>query len=516
MAVTFPLLAIFFAVIIAVLHISKKRGDLSTFTHYAVGERSFKSWFVAMAYMNSWWPGATFTAFFGLGVAAGLLSLYALVYSVLGVIAMYFIARPVWKWGKRFDLRTQSDLLALRYNNRGIKSMSSTISAIALFPWLVLGLQAMGAVIRWASLGNLSVTSSILIGVAVIAVRQIWTVQMGMRGLVITDMVQGIVAYLGSAVLCIGLLLLYFHGFSSVRHLPSANLSLPGFSSPVGGWFYFSIVASGMIGSLCWPMIFVRIYTGGSVREVKKGALQTMIISLVFYGLLILVAMAAIPLKAITADPQAAWFQLNKVAGGPWLLAVALLIVFAATMGFVDGVIQSLGTQVANDIVGVARPLRDKQEIVVAKLAMAAFVILGVIVAYKTYSWSNLVNLAQLSYQAIIQLAVPIFAGLCWKRGNSIAAMAGMLVGAALSVGLTIPYFSAAGAIPWLSGIGSGLVGLAANLVVYVACSYLFPSSHQERSRVGDLFAQARAGVGVPEAATPSPATPASVVLDGV
>jgi SSS family solute:Na+ symporter len=177
----------------------------------------------------------------------------------------------------------------------------------------------MGAVIRWASLGNLSVTSSILIGVAVIAVRQIWTVQMGMRGLVITDMVQGIVAYLGSAVLCIGLLLLYFHGFSSVRHLPSANLSLPGFSSPVGGWFYFSIVASGMIGSLCWPMIFVRIYTGGSVREVKKGALQTMIISLVFYGLLILVAMAAIPLKVITAGgmvPVEQGCRRTMVAGG--------------------------------------------------------------------------------------------------------------------------------------------------------------------------------------------------------
>ena len=39
-----------------------------------------------------------------------------------------------------------------------------------------------------------------------IGVRQIWTVQMGMRGLVITDLVQGIVAYGGSALLCLGLL----------------------------------------------------------------------------------------------------------------------------------------------------------------------------------------------------------------------------------------------------------------------------------------------------------------------
>lgn len=491
MIITFGVLTAFFAVIIGVLHVSKQRHDLSTFSHYAVGERSFSSWFVAMAYTNSWWPGATFTAFFGLGVGAGVLGLYALVYTVLGVVAMYFIARPVWRWGKQFDLRTQSDLLALRYGNRSIKTISSIISAVALFPWLVLGLQAMGAVISWASLGHLSVTTCILLGVVVIAVRQLWTIQMGMRGLVISDMVQGIVAYLGSAVLCLGLLLFYFGGVGGVGDLPAAQLSLPGFDSPVGGWFYFSIVASGIIGSLCWPMIFVRIYTGGSVSEVKKGVLQTMVISLVFYGLLILVALAAVPLAVAASDPQNAWFAISQDAGGTWLLAVAVLIVFAATMGFVDGVVQSLGTQVANDIVGVVKPLRDKEEIIIAKSAMVGFVIVAVVVAYQTYDWPNLINLAQLSYQAIIQLSVPLFLGLFWRRGNSAAAIGGMVVGTALAIGLTLPYFDQAGAIPWLSGFGSGLVGLAVNLAVYATLAFALPTPAHERARVAELFVQA-------------------------
>lgn len=510
MEITFTVLAVFFAVIIGVLHIANKKSSLSTFSNYAVGERSFSSWFVAMAYTNSWWPGATFTAFFGLGIAAGVIGLYALVYTVLGVIAMYFIARPVWKWGKHFDLRTQSDLLALRYGSKSVKALSSCISAVALFPWLVLGLQAMGALVQWASLGNLDVTTSLLIGVGVIAVRQIWTVQMGMRGLIISDMVQGIVAYVGSSVLCIALILFFFGGFKNIQELPPAYLTLPGFDSPVGGWYYFSLVASGVIGSLCWPMIFTRIYTGGSVREVKKGVIQTMIISLVFYGLLILVAMAAIPMLGGAANPQEAWFVLTQSAGGTWLLAAALLIVFAATMGFVDGVVQSLGTQVANDIVGVVRPLRDKQEIIVAKLAMVVFVGLGLIVAYNTYDWANLVNLAQISYQAIIQLSVPIFVGLFWKRGNKIAAIAGMVSGTAIAIGLSIPYFATAGTIPWLAGLSSGLVGVAVNLVVYVVCSHAFPSTIHERARVNDLFDRARVGVAVDadsESSSP-PATP--------
>ncbi len=127
MIVTFGALGVFFVVIVVVLHISKNRQSVATFSNYAVGERSFSSWFVSMAYTNSWWPGSTFTAVFGLTVASGVIGLYFLVYSVLGVLAMYFIARPVWKWGKKFDLRTQADLLDLRYNSRGLKLIGSTL-----------------------------------------------------------------------------------------------------------------------------------------------------------------------------------------------------------------------------------------------------------------------------------------------------------------------------------------------------------------------------------------------------
>jgi Na+/proline symporter len=248
-----------------------------------------------------------------------------------------------------------------------LKLIASVVSVVALMPWLVLGLIAMGAVIRWASLGHLSVADSILIGIAVLVVRQFWTVQMGMRGLVVTDMVQGIVAYIGSAVLCLGLLLFYFKGLSNLGQLNETQLSLPAFGSESGGWYYFGIVAAGIIGSLCWPMIFTRIYTAGSVREVKKGTLQTMVIGFVFFVPLMAVALCAASMPFAAKDPVSAFFAICQDAGGTWLLAFGLLVVFAASMGFVEGVTQAIGTQVANDIIGVIRPLRDKQELYLAK-----------------------------------------------------------------------------------------------------------------------------------------------------
>jgi len=70
---------------------------------------------------------------------------------------------------------------------------------LSLFPWVVLGMQAFGEIFRYASGDRWPVTARLLVGLAVIVVRQYWTVRMGMRGLIMTDMFQGLVAYVFSA-----------------------------------------------------------------------------------------------------------------------------------------------------------------------------------------------------------------------------------------------------------------------------------------------------------------------------
>lgn len=165
---------------------------------------------------------------------------------------------------------------------------------------------------------------------------------------------------------------------------------------------------------------------------------------------------------------------------------------FAAGMGFVDGVTQAIGTQVANDIVAVVHPLRDKQELYLAKAAMAVTAVIAAVIAYRIYDSPNLAGVTQLAYQAIIQLAVPIFGGLVWRRGNRDGAIAGLLVGAAIALALTVPYMDNGGAVPWLEGLGSGLVGLVVNLLVFVIVSLVRPSDRTELDRVDQLFRSAR------------------------
>ena len=204
MVVTLGLNILFFGLVIYVLqraHISDR-----TFTDYAVGGRSFGGFYQAMSFLNTWYPGVTFVAFAGLAAGTGVLAFYPLTDSALTVVLMYLMARRVWVWGNRFDLRTQPDLFALRYGSRHIRTIAAVIGVLSGFPWLVLGMQALGALFRFMSLGSISFTTAVIIGVAVMVVRQFWTIRMGMRGVVISDMVQGVVAYVGGTVLIVGLI----------------------------------------------------------------------------------------------------------------------------------------------------------------------------------------------------------------------------------------------------------------------------------------------------------------------
>jgi SSS family solute:Na+ symporter len=486
-AITSSITGVFYAIVVAILYRTyRKQRD---FSDYAVGGRAFGPWYICMSYLNSWFPGTVWIAFLGLGAASGVVGLYALSYSLIGVATMYFMAKRAWNWGHQFNLRTQPDMLGLRYGSKTTKVVASSIGVICLLPWMILSMQALGVLFEYMTYNELGVTAALLVGVAVIVIRQYWTVRMGMRGLVITDMFQGIIAYIVCAVLCVFLLSLYFHGFTTIRQLNETMFTFPGDGGIYGIWYFPSIIFTGIVGSLSWPTSYQRIYTANGVRNVKLGALLTMPLMLVFYGLLILVGMAGATMADVAKNPQSAWFIIMKHAGGAWLLGLGIVIVFAASMGWLDGCIQVCGTQVANDVVGSYRNMTDSQLIKLAKASMVVFLLVGAVLAYATFHYDKLVNLAIMSYQGIVQLAVPMFGGLFWRRATREGALVGMVAGFIFAVLLTAFYPDH---VPWLGGATAGIPALALNLLLFILVPLVRPQSAQERARVNQLFRRGR------------------------
>jgi SSS family solute:Na+ symporter len=483
MLITFGAIAVFFLVIVVILQLSGIKDR--NFTEYAVGGRSFGPNYQAMSFLNTWYPGAMFTAFGGMAASAGVISFYVLSYSLLTVVLMYIMAKPVWVWGKTFDLRTQPDLLALRFNSRHIKTIAAIVGIVSGIPWLVLGMQALGTLFHHMSLGALSFSQSVMVGVAVIALRQVWTVRMGMRGVVISDFAQGVVAYIvGSAVL-LGLIgwLVWSQGITFASLNPNM-FAIPSFGSKEGPLYVFSLIATGAIGGWCWPYIFVRLFTANGVDSLKKSAAIAVPLSFLFGVALLIFGMLASKVAGVAEAPNDVWFIVSREAGGLWLLGLAGVIVLAASMGHTDGNIQATGAQIANDLLGNYAKLSEKQLIVFAKVGMLGLTLLSSWLA--CLELPALFSLAVMAYQGIIQLAVPQFLGIFWKRGNKQGAIAGMTAGFVVAVALEILF---PGYLPWAYGLTSGAIALAVNLAIYVACAYMIPVSASERRRVDELFA---------------------------
>lgn len=482
MLITFGLLAVFFAGVVVVLQ--RSRVADGSFSDYAVGGRSFGARWQAMSFLNTWYPGAMFTAFAGLAAKSGVISFYVLAYSLLTVVLMYVMARTVWVWGKRFDLHTQPDLFALRYGSRHLRTLAAVVGIVSGVPWLVLGMQALGELFTYMSLGTLSFSSAVVLGVALIAVRQIWTVRMGMRGVVISDMVQGLVAYVfGGLMLCGLIAWLWFTKGSTFATLDPAMFALPGLGSKEGPLYLFSLLLTGTVGGWCWPYIFVRLFTAESVQALKKSAALAMPLSLFFGVALLLFGMLAAGLPSIAGKTQDVWFIASGEAGGLVLLGLAGVVLLAASMGHTDGNIQATGAQMANDLVGNYVELDDRQLIVVSKVGMIGLTALSAWLACLTLP--DLFTLAVLAYQGIIQLAVPQFLGIFCKRGNKQGAIGGLVCGFVAVVVLELFFKDA---LAQAYGVTSGVIALALNLAVYVACAYAFVPSAKERQRVERLF----------------------------
>jgi SSS family solute:Na+ symporter len=158
-------------------------------------------------------------------------------------------------------------------------------------------------------------------------------------------------------------------------------------------------------------------------------------------------------------------------------------VLLAASMGHIDGNIQATGAQIANDLFGNYFKLDTKRLIIISKLGMLGLTILASWLA--CLELPALFTLAVLAYQGIIQLAVPQFLGIFWKRGNKYGAIASMTCGFIIAVALELLYPAG---LPWAYGLTSGAVALVANVSIYVAMAYLIPQQKQEVQRVVDLF----------------------------
>lgn len=448
-----------------------------TFEAYSVANRSFGCVLFTFSYIGYWYVGSIYISWFNTSSSVGVFAQYILIYSMSSLVIMYFIAKPVWTWGKVYQLETQADFIQLRYGSKGFKSAFSVLTFIFWFPWLILEMKTIGYTISVATDYYIDFNLGMIIVCLYVI---IYTFYGGMRGSAIANVVQGLF-FAGVGAIFVGFLIWKTYGgvyniFSAVEKTNPEMLVL---QTEYGGYYWASVVITSTLGAFSLPGMFRLLYVAKNHRTIKKAACFAPLAVITNILLLLLLALGGSTLLGFPAGQETSLFWIAKTYGGNFILGMVAVFALAASMSTMSGVICTAAVMISKDWIGsIFKSVSRDQLLTYTKAATVAVGVISLYIA--SIEIPNLLTIALLMYDCIVQAFVPLFMGQCWKKSNLIGACIGMMTGILIAIGGNI----APETIVWANGWSAGMIGFMANLLIHIFCGLVFG----KQGHVDELF----------------------------
>ncbi|MDR2522976.1 MAG: sodium:solute symporter family protein [Synergistaceae bacterium] len=477
--VTIGLLAVYFALIIwAAFCTNTGRMKENTIEEFALGSRGMGFFIVLFVMMGLLITASTFASWFSWAVHEGMIVQYLLVYSTLGFLFSYVFAKKIWVWGRKFNLITQPDYLELRYRCRPFTLFFGAASILIEAPWVVMEFAAMGKLMNALTYGSLDAkVGTFIIGVVVIS----YILYSGMKAIAVTELIQGVIS---SVAIAVGLFVVVYRLwggfgplFQAIARIQPKNLTIS-FDGTYSYEKWSSFIVTGGLGIMGWASFFSRIYTSKSVLDIKRVSAWSAVLSFIFSGVLIIAAMGSIAFPDIVeaAASETAFFAMADKALGPWFLAFTGIVVVAAGMSMVSVIMNSHGVIIAENFI---KPFREgissEERLKAARWSLLIYSVLGIGLAL--LELPRLYEIALIVYEGIAQVVPMLVFSLYWRRSNKYGAFIGFMAGLTAAI-----LYGVYGSGTHWSG---GVIGLVVNVVLHVACGYIFPKD----PHVDDLFA---------------------------
>src|SRR3712207_2417316 len=216
-----------------------------------------------------------------------------------------------------------------------------------------------------------------------------------------------------------------------------------------------------------WPWVYNKLLAADSVRTIKQTVLLAPVLGTLFYGVFVILGMGLHTIPVLREDPQRAYLALGADTG-PIVLGLLAVLITAASVSTVSGILNAMSTAITNDIALVIKREISRQTAV--RIARLSVVLIGLAALLGAVIQQGLlIFLALLTYQGMIMLFPVVILGLYWRRANKEGALLGFLAGTAVSfyLAITNPEFITA------YGWSSGMYGIIVTVVVMVAAGLL-------------------------------------------
>jgi cation/acetate symporter len=437
-AITFFL--IFVAATLAITYWAAKR-TRSTSEFYAAG-RSVTGFQNGLALAGDFMSAASFLGIAGLVATTGFDGLiYSVGWLVGWPVVLFLIAEPLRNLGKY----TFADVVAYRLSVKPVRTVAAAGSIVTVLFYLIAQMVGAGTLIK--------LMFGLSYEVAVVSVGALMVAYVLFGGMLATTWVQIIkaVLLLGGATVLVIMVLARFgfdYGalFAAATGKYGETMLQPGglVAKPLDT---ISLGLALMFGTAGLPHILQRFYTVPNAKEARKSVFYATGFIGYFYILTFTIGFGAAVLvgqdliKSIDKGGNMAAPMLAEVLGGNVFLGFLAAVAFATILAVVAGLTLAGASALSHDLyAGVIKHGRstEKEEVKVAKAATLGLGILAILLGI-LFKGQNVAFMVGLAFAVAASANFPsLLLAIFWRRFTTAGAVAGMVTGLVLAVGLIV------------------------------------------------------------------------------
>ena len=459
-------------------------------TGYVAGDRAFGLLVMYFIFGATMFSAFAFLGGPGWAYSRGAAAFYILSYGVLGMAPWDWVGPRAARLGRAHGYVTQAQLLRGRFPSRFLSVLIAILTVLAFIPYITLQMRGAGIVIEAVTDGNIPLWLGAAVAYGIVL---LYVLTSGVSAVGWTNTFQGIFMLIIAWTLGIYLPNRLYGGvgemFRDIATQRPELLTVPGLSDTGDPWSwggYSTAILVSAIGVAMWPHLFMKAFTAKDDDTIRR----TVVLFPTFQLFLIPVFLIGFAGVLFPESPQDPDFILPFLILRSQLpgLVVGLFCAGAlsASMSTGDALLHAGASVAVEDGVGLFAELDDRQQ----RLLMRGLVVGMGALAYffALYEGFSLVILLLSSYGIIAQFTPPIIAAMYWRRATTTGAVAGLLVGSAVTL-----FFFFNGHLKPLD-LHEGILGLVAHVPTLVLVSLLTSDPAPERTEA--FLRAARGDVG--------------------
>ena len=449
-------------------------------TGYVAGDRTLGTLVLYFVLGASVFSSFAFLGAPGWAYSRGAAAFYIIAYGVVGMIPFYFLGPRARRVGEELGFVTQAEMLAHRFDSRALSVILAVLSVVVFIPYLTLQMKGAGYLLSTISAGHVPQWLGALVAYGVVLV---YVFASGMMAIGWTNTLQGI--FMMGVAWFLGLYLPYeLHGglqpmFEAIASSDmGAMLEGPGLAGDGSPWTwaeYSSAVIVSAVGFSVWPHLFMRAFTARSERTLKLTVVLYPTFQLFLVPILLIGFSGVLPFPGVSPPDTIVPHVLTQIDLSPVLVGLVCAGALAASMSSGDAILHSAASIGVRD--GIKPLLSETMSDTRQRQWIRGLVVAISAVAYyfAVFSDVGIVKLLLGSYGGVAQIFPLVFATFYWPRGTGTGAVAGLLTGISVNTLFLVA--------PSLRPIAlhEGVYGLAANVLVFVAVSFLSTPHGRDR-----------------------------------